>query len=263
MNRNYLFPLVILVIALACVLPSQAAQPAPTLDPHLIETAIANTMQAATAVEPTATTTPGGKTGIAIESAQDGSTKYSDYDGSFEITFPAGWLVVQPNSDEFNKVLARDGAKNSMLHEQMVYDQAGYDTKLDRVYSYILRPDIQKNVIFGFSKLAFDIDDTLSIDSVTMGQFVRDLEASGTTPGFRADTAQIREYANVKMIEVGGHWMRSDGKGGTIPFYATVIFFKPAANSVVRITFSFLEDYHEAVAGDIRFIMKSIKILGS
>jgi hypothetical protein len=261
MKQFYFYTLVTLVIILACVLPSQATQLAPTLDPHLIETAIANTMQAATAMQSTATATPGGMTGIAIELAKDGSTKYKDYDGSFEITFPAGWLVVQPNSEEFNTVLTKNGAKNSMLHDQMVYDQAGYDAKLDRVYSYILRPDIQKNVIFGFSKLAFDLDDTIRIDSVTMGQFVRDLEASGSTPGFRADTAQVREYTNIKMIEVGGHWMKSDGKGGTIPFYATVIFFKPSANSIVRLTFSFLEDYHEDVGADIRFILKSIKTL--
>ena len=269
MNRVALRPalstFMILLAMVACVLPSQGMPSNPTVDTGAIETAIVSTMRASAeqtaAAQPATTKTPGGIAGAALVQAPDGGTKYTDNDGGFEVTFPVGWLVVLPNTDEFNAVLAREGARNSMLRDQMTYDQAGYNADLDRVYSYALLPDVKKNVLFGFSKLVFDTEDTVPIDSVTMGRFVRDLEASGATPGFRADTAQVREYTSVKMIEIGGHWMMSDGQGGTIPFYATVVFFKPSPNAVVRMTFSFLEDYHEQVAADIRFIVKSVKLL--
>ena len=270
MNQSHLHrtlsAFVILIAIVACVVPSQTAiQPSPATNPNAIETTVAGTVQAAVeqtaAAQAIATEAPVGVTGTSIEQLQDGTTKYSDYDGGFEIIFPVGWLAVRPNSEEFNVSLAKDAAVNSMLHDQMTADQTGYDAESDRLYAYILRPDIQKNVMFGFSKLVWNSQDTVPIDSVTLGKLVRDLESSGAIPGFRADTAQLREYTDVNMIEIGGHWMMSDGQGGTIPFYATILFFKPSSNSIVRIIFSFLEDHHEQISTDIRFIMKSIRII--
>ncbi len=129
-------------------------------------------------------------------------------------------------------------------------------------YSYILRPDIDKNVIFGYSKTVWDSDDTTSINDATMGELMRSLESSGAIPGFRADTARVLENNNgVRMIEISGRFSISDGQGGTVPFYSTFIFFKPTSNSTTRITFSFLEDYHEQISMDVTSVIESIKII--
>ena len=269
MNRNARFLLggIIIILAItACVIPGQAVPSAPAIDPHAVETSIAGTVQAAqaqTALPQVVTTdeSPTGMTGTAIEQMQDGTTRYTDYDAGFEITFPAGWLAVRPNSDEFNVSLTKEGAVNSMLHDQMTADQAGYDPEVDRLYGYILRPDIQKNVIFGFSKLAWDPEDTVAIDNDSMGRLVRDLETSGAIPGFRANVVQLREDLNVKMIEISGNWMMSDGQGGTIPFYSTIVLFKPSPDSGVRITFSYLQDYHAQLSVDVQSVMGSIRLI--
>ncbi|RPI94515.1 MAG: hypothetical protein EHM40_06310 [Chloroflexi bacterium] len=263
MNRNYLPQIlsvfVILMAIIACVLPGQTIQPTPGISSNAIATAVAGTAQAA--AQQTAAAQPAGMTGTAIEQVQDGTTQYTDYDAGFEISFPAGWLAVRPNSEEFNASLANASAVNSMLHEQMTADLAGYEADYDRLYAYILRPDIKKNVMLGFSKLVWDSETARPLDSVTMGDLVRDLESPDGIPGFHADTAQLHEDSAVKMIEVGGRWTMSDGEGGTIPFYITIIFFKPTANSGVRATFTFIQDYQAQIATDVKSVMESIRII--
>jgi hypothetical protein len=268
LNRNHLryilSTFVILIAIVACALPGQRTiQPTAAIDPNAIETAIVGTLQAATmAAQAAVTKTPGGLTGTTIEQLQDGTTKYSDYDGGFEVTFPTGWLAVRPNSEEFNASLAKEAAANSMLHDQMAADQTDYDAQFDRLYSYILRPDIKKKALFGFSNLKWDSDDPAPLDSAGMGKLVRDLEsAAGGIPGFRADTVQLHEDGEVKMAEIGGHWMMSDGQGGVVPFYTTIIFFKPTNGSTVRMNFTYLEDYHVQISADILSITASVKLL--
>jgi len=269
MNRNYLqhalSAFVLLITIVACALPGQTIPPAPVTNPISIETAVAGTAQAAAqqtaAADPFATEISAGRTGTTIEQVQDGTTKYNDYDGGFEITFPVGWLALRPDSEEFNASLANEGTANPLLHEQMTADLAGYEADYDRLYAYILRPDIKKNVMLGFSKLVWVSETARPLDSVTMGDLVRDLESPGGIPGFHADTAQLHEDSAVKMIEVGGRWTMSDEQGGTIPFYTTIIFFKPTANSGVRATFTFIQDYQAQIATDVKSIMESIRII--
>ena len=221
-------------------------------------------------VQPSATGIPAdatapGMTGITIEQLQDGTTKYIDHDygGGFEVIFPAGWLVLRPNSDEFNVSLADAGARNSSLRTQMTADKAAYDANLDRLYSYVLRPDIGKNILFGFSKVAWDPENPIVLDNAALGELTRDLESSKELPGFRSDTAQLRENDNAVMtIEIGGRFPLSDGQGGTIPVYATILIFKPTSNSLTRIAFAFLEAYNAQISTDVKSVIQSIKLVG-
>jgi hypothetical protein len=270
MNRYYLrhaFSMLLIVMAIAaCVLPGQTTppqvvQPTSGINSNAVATAVAGTAQAAATQTASADLFAPSQTGTAVEQLSDGTTHYTDYDGGFEVIFPTGWLAVRPNSEEFDAALKKQGAVNSMLYDQMIYDQSTYDVDFDRLYAYVLRPDIQKNVILGFSKLLWDSEDTLSLDTVTLGELVRGLESPGGISGFRADTAQLHEDGNVKMIEVGGRFSLDDGQGGTNPFYATMIVFKPSASSSVRITFTFIEDYHTQIAADVKSIIESIKVI--
>ncbi|MBI5351937.1 MAG: hypothetical protein HZB50_04800 [Chloroflexi bacterium] len=276
MKLRRLYPMALLLTSiLACVIPGLDA-PAPALAPvdtNMLSTAVVLTADAAVlqtaAVQSVATEIPAGTpvprlTGTNIEQAQDGVTKYSDHDGNFEVVFPAGWLAVRPNnSDEFNASLVKDGAHNQMLSDQMIADMAEYNANVDRLYSYILRPDIKKDMMFGFSKLVWDsADKTSTIDTSTMGELVRGLEASSDIPGFHADTAQTRENGNaVTLIEVGGRFSLSDGQGGSVPLYTTIIFFKPTPTSLTRITFTYLQDYHDQISTDVKSIIDSIKVI--
>jgi hypothetical protein len=198
-----------------------------------------------------------------LEQLQEGITKYTNDAGGFEVTLPAGWLAVRPNSDEFNASLAKAAARNSMLRDQMTNDLAGYEANFDRLYSYVLRPDLGKNTLFGFSKLDWDPSDTTSLDNATLGELIQGFESPKGIPGFRADTAQLRENGNAVMtIEIGGRFPMSDEQGGTVPFYSTVVFFKPTSNSTARIAFSYLQDFKAQISPDVKSIIESIKLDG-
>jgi len=154
-----------------------------------------------------------------------------------------------------------EGATNDMLHDQMTTDIAGYDADFDRLYAYPIRPDIKKDVILGFSKLAWDSNDTLIMDDYTAGQLVDELETSGDVPGFRASIVQVHTDGDIRMIEIGGRWALSDGQGGTIPFFSTAYFFKPSPKSLVRLIFTHLLDYHGQLSQDVKSIVDSIRII--
>jgi hypothetical protein len=270
--KQYRISLIVfmLISMLACVIPGLEAPTFVPADPNTLSTIVVSTANAAasqTAVaQPLATGVPAETSdsqmkGATLEKLKEGTTKYNNYDGGFEVTIPAGWLAVRPNSDEFNAALVEASAHNTILRDEMRNDMAGYEANFDRLYSYALRPDLGKNAVFGISKLDWDPKDALPLDNTTMGELVTGLESSTGIPGFRADTAQLRENDNAVMtIEVGGHFAMSDGKGGTVPFYVTVVFFKPTSNSTARITFTIMLDYKAQISADVRSIIESIKV---
>jgi hypothetical protein len=215
---------------------------------------------AATATQPPTETPTPSPLGTALERLPDGTSKFTDFDAGFEMTIPAGWLAVRPdNTEDVNAALA---IKNTMLRDQVDSDMAAYETKKDRLFIYPLRPDIQKDVIFGFSKLTWSDSDTQAIDNAVMGRLVRELESSGAIPGFRATTSQIFKNDNgVSVMVIKGRFSMSDGQGGSIPFVATLLFFKPTPTSLNRITFTFVQDYDAQISPDVNFMMESIRLL--
>jgi hypothetical protein len=257
----------ILLFALtACAIPG-LSQPAalPTFDQNAIPTMVALTANAAmtqAAVTPTPFAPPD-PSEATLEQLPDGSTKYTDKEAGFEITFPAGWLTLRPNSDEFNSALANEAAKNDLLRDQMEADMSDYQVGEDRLYSYPLRPDIEKNFNFGFAELKWDPDDPDPMDENDMGETVRYLESSGALPGFRADTAQLFENGNqIKLIQVGGLVSPSTDQGDVIPLYLEYFIFKPTSGTSALMSFTYLKDYKLPLHEDVMSVINSIKLLG-
>jgi hypothetical protein len=268
--KNYITGSILFFTMIACGVPSlsQSAVP-PTFDPGKIPTIIALTANAAVTqiatVAPspllTETTTPDPSIiNGTIERLSNGGTKYTDNEVGFEITYPKGWLTLRPNSDEFNSALKKEAVKNNILRKQMELDLADYEAGVDRLYSYPLLPDIEKNSAFGFSKLKWDVNDSVPIDDQTMGKAVRFVESS--VSGFRADTVQTYENVNhVKLVEVGGQFSISNDQGDIIPFYMTYFLFKPTSGTSALITFTYLKDYKTKIASDVMSVANSIKLL--
>lgn len=200
--------------------------------------------------------------GTELERLPDGASKFTDLDGGFAMDIPAGWLAVRPdNNDEINAALVGEGAKNQMLFDQLTADKAAYEAGKDRLFIYPLRPDIQKDVIFGFSKLVWQDPDTQPIDNATMGQLVRELESSGALPGLRVRTSVIEENRNgVSVMVIKGRFALPDGQGGSIPFTATLLFFKPTPASVARITFTYMQDFEAQIEPDVKAMIASIRL---
>lgn len=257
----------IFVSALACGIPA-VNQPTPidknTLSTIIVQTANAATTQTAIATtQPSQTPTPLPVNETSIEKLPDGSVKFTHITGGYEVVYPAGWLTLRPDSEEFTTALAKDAAKNSMLQDQMNMDINTYEVGYDQLYSYALRPDLKKDVIFGFSKVGWEANETHPMNENSMGELVREIESSGAIPGFRLDTAQVYENSNlIKMIEIGGQFSISDGQDGIIPFYTTVIYFKPADDTLVRLSFTYIKDFKLDIQGDVQLVINSVNLLG-
>ncbi len=268
MNSKYFLAISLIFVSMAaCVIPG-VSQP-PQIDQNLLSTAIVQTVSAATTQtaaapigqSPTPTLPPVNET--SLEQLSDGSVKFTHISGGYEVTFPKGWLTVRPNSEEFNVAYSRDVAKNSLLAGQMDYDVNAYEAGFTQLHSYALRPDIEKDFLFGFSTVRWDSQDALSLNESSMGELARELETSGVIPGFRVDTAQIYETVNtVEVIEIGGQFSLSDGQDGVIPFYMTAFFFKPTAETLTRITITYLKDYTTQLSVDVNSVIISVKLLG-
>lgn len=200
--------------------------------------------------------------GTTLENLPDGTSKFSDLDGSYEIVLPVGWLGTRPNyPDEFNAILASKGAQNEMLRDQMNMDMSGYQPEFDRLFSYPLRPDIMKDVAFGFSKLSWNPNDPKPIDNDTLRELVDELKTSGAIPNLRLTVSTIIENGNgVSIIVIKGRFSLEDGQGGSNPFAATILFFKPNPASTIRMTFTVVQDYEEQISQDIDAIVESIKL---
>ena len=276
MNIKRLYPLTLLLIStLACAIPGlDAPVPAP-FDPGALSTAVGLTANAAVTqtalvAQPLSTEVVSGDAApgltetaaTSLELLPDGSTKYTDNEVGIEIVFPAGWLTLRANSDEFNSALKKEALKNELLRAQMELDLTEYEPGTHRLYSYPLRPDIEKNFAFGFSKLRWDSEDSVPINENSMGELVRGLESSGAIPSLRVDTAQLYENGNqVKVIEIGGPFSFSNDVGEIIPFYYSAVFFKPTSSSIVRISLVYLKDYNPQLYEDVKSIINSIKFL--
>ncbi|CAG0996515.1 hypothetical protein ANAEL_02627 [Anaerolineales bacterium] len=267
---------IVFLAVIACVVPGLGQPAAPTLDVNNLPTVIALTAHAAmTQTAAVAPPTPAGisdPSGTAevidltavttLEQLPDGSTKFTDTEVGFTVTFPKGWLTLRPNSEEFKVALENEAAKNDLLRSQMELDLKDYDPE-DRLYSYPVLPEIEKDYLFGFSSIQWDPGDTTPIDQNSMGDFLRDLETSGAIPGFRTDTAQVYESGRqVPLIEVGGPFTISDGQGGFIPFYMTSVFFRPTHGGVVLMLFTYLKDYKLDVHTDLISVIDSVELVG-
>lgn len=266
MNQKYLphvlAALVTLFAIVACVLPGQTAQPAPDIDPIAIETAVAGTAQAAAQLTAVAAQpVPTRRTGTTLQQSKDAYTLYSDYDAGFDVMFPPGWLVIRPNMEEINTVLANEGATNPTLQEQIVLDLTGASAAA-HLYAYILRPDIKENVVFGFTHVNWELSATTPIDNLSMEEEVRKLESPEGLQGFHASQSEIRENSNgVQIIEIGGITTRANSQGELVTVYITVIFFKPTPDSAVRLIFEYHKDYQYEISPDVSFVVESVSLI--
>lgn len=271
--RKFISGSMLLFAMLACVIPG--LNQTPPLDKNNLSTIIASTANAAmtqTAAAappvPAETELPTSEvvgtpevTGT-LENLPNESTQFTDAESGFVVVFPKGWLTVRPNSEEFNSALEKEAARNEVLRDQMEMDLADYEPVLDRLYSYPLLPEIEKNVMFGASILQWELENTTPINESSVGAFIDVFEDSGSIPGFRTDTATFYENGNhVNMIEIGGIFSINDGQGGFIPFYVTAIFFKPAHNGVVMMLFTYLKDFKLEIYSDISSVIQSVELV--
>lgn len=160
MNRNKLYlslsGLVMLMTILACVIPGQATQPAPIVDPNVIQTSIAGTAQTITEqtvqavlastdtpIVPVETATPQitiSSYGTSLTKREDGSTQFVDHRAGVQIIFPSNWLAMRAGESEYYQAWENEGRDNPNLLDAITSIQ-NLDLNRFRVTAYDTHPE--------------------------------------------------------------------------------------------------------------------------
>lgn len=251
--------LVILMAVVACVLPGQATQPAPTIDLSAMETAAANTAQvAATQTEQakpdTATPRP---TGLLKEEQSDGATLFSDYDGGYQITFPEGWTVVIPEEDDISKAL-------STIPEQ--------EENLSKLIEAAMNADVNNMIrAFGFNLKAQQGEYTPNINisqntnSLLLAASLKDLVDATVAyyPSMNIEviSSGVKETASgMEMGVIEAQWTMNAPGGEKIDLQQKQVMFK-SEGGVVILTFSTVKDATIDLTADVDKVIESFKRL--
>ncbi len=158
MNRNYLqhalSTFVLLMAMIACVLPGQAAQPAPVTGPINIETAVAGTAQAAekqtqqanplpatAAPADTPTSTPKiSSAGTSLATLADGSIQFTDYVAGIQVVIPSFWMVVRVGEQEYYAAWGKPETQNPVFVD-IFNSLQSLDPKTFRMHAFDVRSD--------------------------------------------------------------------------------------------------------------------------
>jgi hypothetical protein len=228
----------------------------PTANPALVPTQ--------TPEPPTATPLPDapGMSGTQIEALPDGMTRFTDYDAGYEITFPVGWLVVRPGSQEFQDALANEAAKNPDL-KNALESALEFDPNLQRVLAYDTKPGSMATGVLGYIVVRWEVSDTLSIDEELyrgIPQIEADPQYQGK--GIRVVASNKGETANkIPVGRVGMRWNMKNDLGEMVQIYMPITFFQ-AQKSMVFLTLTTPNDLRPEVEPDFTAIVDTIKLLG-
>ena len=251
----------VFMLAIACSPAGSSDDPAAPYYPTytaiaqgLIDLANTATVQAAM---PVLTPMPAG--GTENVKREDGSAKYTDYDAGFEIVIPAGWIAVRPGNQEFEDTLANEGSQNQGLLEQMQADKESQEAGSDRLFMYVVKPDIVDYPLQGFGKIAWDNNDTKPLDNAALQELTQSLPSA--IPGLRIVSSSITTNSNdVTVLVLGGKFTIDDATGQPVTFYMNVIFFKPDENSTVRLTTTYLDAYRDILDKDFSSSVESMVV---
>jgi hypothetical protein len=159
-NRPVMFySMFLLLTVMACVIPGQAATPAPAAEPNALATFIAETAQVlavqteqaalltAPSVTPTAIPTETliptpqislEKTSLVTQSDQ--SHVFTDYKAGIQITFPAIWMPFRVGEKEYYDVWESDFIKNNQMYTDDLSQLQTSDVAVFRLFAFDIRP---------------------------------------------------------------------------------------------------------------------------
>jgi hypothetical protein len=183
MNRNYMLHafavLLILLAGVACVLPGQAAAPAPTTNPITIESAVAGTALAAAQqteqakpVSVTETIVPADTPvapevistfGTSLVKQGDGSIRFRDYRAGVQILFPPNWLPLRVGELEYYEASEKVGTQNPWFLEEIGWIQS-LDVNVFRVNAYDTHPEHIFNDVLPKINVVFRQGDTRTLE---------------------------------------------------------------------------------------------------
>lgn len=226
--------LLLLLAALACVLPGQAVQPMPTLVPGGVETAIFSTAHAAetqtaqvVAVTTTAFPAPSesptpipriSSSGTSLVNLADGSTQLLDYTAGIQMVFPSGLLVFRVGEPEYYAAWEKNEMQNPELRD-VFSALSNLDPKNLRVVALDLRPDRMPNGIMTALNLIYLPGDTTSLKEWEQVRKSR----GRPCVGYKFIASNLVQTANGTQVLIVEERCSAESNKGTI--YERAVYF--------------------------------------
>lgn len=251
--------LVILIAVVACVLPGQATQPAPTIDLSAMETAAASTAQvAATQTEQakpdTATPRP---TGLLKEEQSDGATLFSDYDGGYQITFPEGWTVVIPEEEDISEALSTIPEREENISKLIEAARSADVNNMIRAFGFNLKAQQ--------GEYTPNINISRNTNSLLLAASLKDL-VDATVAYYPSMNMEVissgvkKTASGMEMGVIEAQWTMNAPGGEKIDLQQKQVMFK-SEGGVVILTFSTVRDATVDLTADVDEVIESFKLL--
>lgn len=202
-----------------------------------------------------------GKTGTEIVKQDDGTTKFIDYDALFEVTFPEGWLVVRPGSQEFQEALDNEAAHNEDL-KNALESAKDFDPNIKRVLAYDTKPSAVKTGVLGYVVVEWDSAYERSIDD-ELRKSVADIEANPQNQGTLrvVSTDKIKVNDQIEVGRVGIKWNLTTKSGETVPMFLAINFFR-TIKGMVLLTLTTPNELRPEVEPDFKAAVDTMRYLG-
>ena len=275
MNRNHLphalSTFVMLMAIIGCVLPGQAAQPGPAVDPNAIVTAVAGTAQAAatqtaqaspiTATEaPVTTETPppaAPATGKLKREQSDGTTLFTDYDSGYQITFPQGWTVIIPEKDDISKAL-NDLPEQGQNISNLIESAKKADTNnMIRVFGFNLKA--QQGVYTPNVNISYDTNPLLK--TTPLKDVLDATVAYYPSMGIQVISSEIVQTSSgMETGVIQTEWSMNVANNQQVNLHQKQVFFK-SGDGVAIVTFSTVKNATVDLTDDVNKLIESIQLL--
>lgn len=268
-NRSHhtLLVCAILLIIVACVLPSQTTPPAPSGNSINIETVVAGTAQAASTqtaqanpVLPTAmpaateTFTPTPQvsvSGTSLIVQEDQSTVFIDYRAGIQLVIPPGWMAIRLNEKEYFDAFESEAARQN----PEIWDRLSRTRDLDPVYFRLdaidIRPGHSPDGILSNMNVIFQPGDKRTLEEWEQAE--RDQYRSYAD--FKFISAQYPTTSNGTRVLLLEESFSASRDKGTI--YYQGVFFNVSTGTVV-LDFYTNSAYKDAVLPDFVSVVNSL-----
>ncbi len=274
-NKRAFFISILLLIALACIVPGLAANSvsAPTEDTRLqvmvaetVAVAITQTAQAAPPTftpMPTATSTPAPTAtstalpvGSSLTKQENGSTLFTDERAGYAITIPEGWLAVRIKEQEFFDALTLTELSDPLVHESLtkIRDE---DPNILRLFAVDVQDETVQNEPVTTIKIIWDELKDVPFNSDNDLQIIAD-ELTKTIQGLEVTSIDI--MITPTQITFGIIESKTTGSDGVITFQKRVLF--KASTGYVNVTLTTGTGLKEGIIPMFDTIADTIKISG-
>ncbi|MEJ5223303.1 MAG: hypothetical protein WHV44_02525 [Anaerolineales bacterium] len=186
------------------------------------------------------TRNPSEQNGALLENLSDGATRFTDLNGGYTLTFPAGWTVIRINQPEFTRLTLNEALQDPALQRFLISLQQ-LDPNAYRVFALDLSKRQPGNDQITFIEIRLDTQETLTVDQLRARYYQFFKTEYKVTQMISNDIA--RNINNLRFGLVEGTVQGRAATGQPVAQYIKTALLTPYGNQQLRISLVTLEAF--------------------